>query len=248
MNFKKIEEGFVSLFLPANCKICNKPLNPRNRSLICEECWNKVEWLEPPYCSICSKPLPAYETSPKNSFPICRKCEKNSFHFKKVFALTLYEGIMKRIIHIFKYEKKMSVIKGIKKIMEIYFSRNHLPFSHLHMIVPIPLYRRKLKERGFNQAELLARIISKYFNIKLNKNNLKRIKSTQSQTKLSANERIKNVKGVFKVKNGKEFWEKNILLVDDIYTTGATVEEAAKILKRAKAKEIYVFVLARANF
>jgi len=142
----------------------------------------------------------------------------------------------------------MSVIKGIKKIMEIYFSRNHLPFSHLHMIVPIPLYRRKLKERGFNQAELLARIISKYFNIKLNKNNLKRIKSTQSQTKLSANERIKNVKGVFKVKNGKEFWEKNILLVDDIYTTGATVEEAAKILKRAKAKEIYVFVLARANF
>ena len=247
MNFKKIEESFISLFLPAECKICSKPLKSSNRSFICEECWNKVEWLEPPYCSRCSKPFSPSETSPINSFSICAECKKNSLYFKKVFVPTLYVGVMKKIIHIFKYERKRGVIRGIKKIMEIYFSQNHFPFSRLHLVVPIPLYRKKLKERGFNQAELLARIIAEYFNIKLSKNNLKKIKPTKSQTKLSASERIKNMKGAFIVKSKEEFCGKNILLVDDIYTTGATVKEAAKILKRVNTKEIYAFTLARAK-
>jgi len=247
LNFKKIEESFLSLFLPADCKICSKPLKSLNCSFICEECWNKVKWLEPPYCSICSKPFSPSETSPINSFSICAECKKNSLYFKKVFVPTLYEGVMKKIIHIFKYQGKRGVIRGIKKIMETYFSQNHLPFSHLHLVVPIPLYRNKLKERGFNQAELLARIIAEYFNIKLSKSNLEKIKPTQSQTKLSASKRIKNMKGVFVVKNKEEFWGKDILLVDDIYTTGATLKEAAKILKKARAKEIYAFTLARAK-
>ncbi len=247
MNFKKIEGSFISLFLPAECKICSKPLKSSNRSFICEECWNKVEWLEPPYCSRCSKPFFLSETSPINSFSICAECKKNSLYFKKVFVPTLYEGVMKKIIHIFKYERKRGVIRGIKKIMETYFSQNHFPFSLPHLVVPIPLYRKKLKERGFNQAELLARIIAEYFNIELSKNNLKKIKPTKSQTKLSASERIKNMKGAFVVKNKEEFCGKSILLVDDIYTTGATVKEAAEILKKAKTKEIYAFTLARAK-
>ena len=234
----------TSLFFPADCKICGNPLEPLNRSFICGDCWNKVKWLKEPYCFKCSKPFPSLRTFQGVSSPLCQECQKNPPCFNRLFAPTLYEGVMRKAIHLLKYNAKKGVLRGIEKVIKIYF--NSLTFLSSDLIIPIPLHKKRLKQRGFNQSELLALIIAKYLHIKLVNNNLERIKPTPSQIALNRKERIKNMKGAFRLKNEEELRGKNILLVDDVYTTGTTVKEASKTIIKARPKEIYVFVLARA--
>ena len=247
MDFKDLASGLVSLFLPADCKICGQALESLNFSYICENCWDKVEWLRMPHCSRCGKPFPASLASPEVPSLLCAECRRDSSPFKKVFAATLYEGVMKEAIHLLKYRRKKGIMERLEKILTTYFFNMDLPFSKFDLVVPIPLHRKKLKERGFNQAELLARVIATHFDLKLVKNDLKRVKATKSQTSLSKKQRLENIKGAFQFRNKDEFREKKILLVDDVYTTGTTVREAAKVLKKAKAREVYIFTLARAS-
>jgi len=244
---KNLGRGVISLLFPADCKICQHPLEPSNRSFICKNCWDKVKWLRAPYCSKCSRPLPSSSTLQGISPLLCPECRRSNSHFKKVFAPTLYEGVMKKAIHLLKYNKKTGILWSAEEIIKNYFSYVDFPFSRFDLIVPIPLHRRKLRERGFNQAKLIARVIAKHFQIRLITNNLRRVKVTITQTALSKKERRKNIKGAFKVKDRNKFQAKSVLLVDDVYTTGTTIKEAAKVLKKAKAKEICVFTLARAS-
>jgi len=246
VNFKDLLKGSVSLLFPADCKICGALLEPLNHSLICERCWSKVEWVNPPYCLSCSKPFLPSETFQSFPFSFCLECQKEPPYFKRVFVPTLYDGVMKKAIHLFKYDRKINIIQGMKRIIKVYLDRNRSTFPHLDLVVPVPLHRKKLKERGFNQAELLAKVIARHLNLKLVKNSLGRIKPTRVQAKLSKRERIENMRKAFLVKNAEEFRGRSVLLVDDVYTTGTTVNEIAKILKRTKAKEVYVFTLARA--
>ena len=133
----------------------------------------------------------------------------------------------------------------IKRILARFLEQNFLAFSQLDEIIPIPLHRKKLKQRGFNQAYLLARFMSRFLEVKLAHSSLLRVRETQSQTKLSKQKRAANVKGAFRVKNGNSFERKTILLVDDVYTTGATLREAARLLRTFETKEIVAFALAR---
>ena len=246
MDFRSLARGLVSLFLPADCKTCSQALEPLNFSYICENCWNQVKWLKMPYCSRCAKPFPASLASPEASSLLCTECRQDSSPFRKIFAATLYEGVMKEAIHLLKYRRKKGIMKRLEKILKAYFFHTDLPFSRFDLVVAIPLHRKKLKERGFNQAELLARVVATHFDLKLVRNNLKRVEATKSQTSLSKKQRIENLKGAFQFRDKDEFRAKKILLVDDVYTTGTTVREAAKVLKKAKASEVYIFTLARA--
>ena len=247
MEAKNLGRGLVSLLFPADCKICQHSLEPFNLTFICKDCWDKVEWVKAPYCFQCSKPLSLSSAFQNISLLLCPECRRNNTYFEKLFVPTLYEGVMKKAIHLLKYNKKRGILRSLEKIIKTYFSCVDFSFHHLDLVVPIPLHRKKLEERGFNQAELIARIITKYFQIPLIKNNLQRVKATVTQTTLSKKERERNIKGAFKVKNKDKFQAKNILLVDDVYTTGTTIKEAAKVLKKAKVKEIYVFTLARTS-
>ncbi|MFQ5835387.1 MAG: double zinc ribbon domain-containing protein [bacterium] len=247
MDFKGLGKGAFSLFLPADCKICGQVLEPLNFSYICETCWDKVKWLTMPHCSRCAKPFSASLASQEVPSLLCTECRRESSPFKKIFAATLYEGVMKEAIHLLKYRRKKGIMKRLEKVLKAYFFHTDLPLSKLDLVIPIPLHRKKLKERGFNQAELLARVIATHFDLKLVKNGLQRVKATKSQISLSKKERIENIKGAFQFKNKDKFRAKKILLVDDVYTTGTTVREAAKVLKKAKAREVYILTLARAS-
>ncbi len=151
---------------------------------------------------------------------------------------------MKETIKLFKYKGKIGISRGLTEIMRIYLDHCHFSLPELDLVIPIPLHRRKLKERGFNQAEIIAKFIALYLNLPLVKDNLMRVRFTASQTHLKREERLINVKGAFKVKRRGMLKGKRVLLVDDVYTTGITLNEAAKEIKRAKA-EVYVFTLAR---
>lgn len=246
MEVKSLGRGLMSLLLAADCKICQQVLEPFNRSFICRNCWSEIRWLRAPYCSKCSKPFPSSLTFQDISSILCPECRTEHSYFEKVFTPTLYEGIMKEAIHLFKYNKKMGILRLVREILNSYFDHADFPSFRLDLVIPIPLHRKKMRERGFNQAELIANTVARRFQIRLIKGNLQRVKATASQTALSKKARRKNVKESFKVKNKHQFYAKRILLVDDVYTTGATIKEAAKVLKKAGAKKIYALTLARA--
>jgi ComF family protein len=153
---------------------------------------------------------------------------------------------MKKAIHLLKYNKKTGIMRSLKKIIKSYFDHLDSSLPCLDLVVPIPLHRKKLRERGFNQAELIAKVVAKHLQVRLTKDNLKRTKATITQTSLDREERRRNLRKAFTVKNRDEFQAKNVLLVDDVYTTGTTIKEAAKVLKEARVKDVYVFALARA--
>lgn len=158
------------------------------------------------------------------------------------------------VIHRFKYNGKTSLTKSLCKVIIDGFNNDHnvtqqISISPLcnsyDLIVPVPLHRTRLKERGFNQSLLLAKGIAKIYNLPVDYLNLKRVHATTPQVKLKGKDRIKNVRGAFAVQDSNAFKDKRVLLIDDVYTTGATITECSKTLKKAGAKDIKCLTLAR---
>jgi ComF family protein len=157
----------------------------------------------------------------------------------------LYKGLFRKTLHRFKYQWKHCLAAPLgtlmAKRMESFFS--DAPYQ---CMVPVPLHPRRLRKRGFNQALVLARILSRTYHIPLDWNNLVRTRWTQSQVGLSARERKDNVRGAFAVLQSARIAQKTILLLDDIYTSGSTVDECSKVLITAGARQVDVLTLARA--
>ena len=165
------------------------------------------------------------------------------------FALDYQNSLIKNLIQKFKYEP---FIKELREplsflIIDHFQLMDNPPSFADFLLVPVPLEKKKLKWRGFNQAQEIGRNLSKFFNIPLLNDILIKIKETLPQAELSEKERKENIKGVFMIRNQKKVLCKKILLVDDVYTTGATMEECARVLRKAGAKEIIGLVIARAK-
>jgi len=164
-----------------------------------------------------------------------------------VHSATLYDGVVKTAIHRFKFQKKRGLAEPLGVILVKYISE--LPRFNLKdfdYLVPIPLHPRRMKTRGFNQAELLAEVVGRYYEVPL-KPALERIKDTDPQYGLPRDKRLTNIKEAFRVSQPGAICNKKLLLVDDIYTTGATMAECCKTLKVAGAKEVGIVTLARAQ-
>lgn len=163
-------------------------------------------------------------------------------------SIAEYNGVLLEAIHKLKYNGKTSLAKPLGLMMAEKLSSALSPHSSVltfDLIVPIPLHKKRLKERGFNQSLLLAREVAKRHHIKMDYLNFKRVRFTEPQINLKGDERLKNVRGAFLVKDARVFKKMRILLIDDVYTTGATVMECSKVLKKAGAKDVYVLTLAR---
>jgi len=233
---KDIHKGLMALLLPTECRICGETLAPLNQSLICQRCWSKVEWIVAPYCRQCARPL----SESFDSFlpQKCGECLQNPPKFGQSFIPTLYQGVMVEVIKQLKYAGKIGVMRGLQRIIEEYLGKNGISFHPLDLVIPVPLHRKRLKERGFNQAKLVAGLIANYFTLPLVDDCLKRIRPTQTQTHLRKPERINNMRGAFEVLKSHLLKKKRILLVDDVYTTGVTANEAAGTLRKAGAGSV----------
>lgn len=173
---------------------------------------------------------------------LCGACRKKLPHFKKATAVGVYEGTLSEAIHLLKYQKKQAMAKHLNTIITDALLQR---LTDNDIIIPVPLHKRRLNERGFNQSLLIAHYISNRFSIPLCIDGLQRVRWTRPQIELTRDERLRNVKGAFAVKDKMTFNGKRCILVDDVYTTGATVNECAKALKKAGAKEVNVFTIAR---
>ena len=155
-----------------------------------------------------------------------------------------YEGLIRKLILKYKFKEKTYLykifIKNLKKNKKIYVF-----LKKYDIIIPVPISKKRKKQRGYNQSSLLAQEISKDFNMEYNEKCLIKLAHTKPQSSLSKEDRIKNVKNVYSVKNSEKIINRNILLIDDIYTTGNTVNECSRILKLAGAKHVDVITIAK---
>lgn len=239
--FRGFFKGIKDLIYPNCCLACKNRIDPaKAQSLVCTQCWEKIEKNLPPFCASCGRRLDKLSTA-KN---ICSSCLRFKFHFDRAFSPCAYTGVIKKLIHEFKYTGKDYLGKPLGELMNKFIKDYRLPIEYLDFIIPVPLHNSRLREREFNQAQILSEQIAKEFNKKVLLNVLVRSKQTKTQTELAFEERRKNVEKSFIVRNPEGIKGRNLLLIDDVLTTGATSSEAAKTLKDSGARIIFVMTLA----
>ena len=233
-NNMNILQTFIGLFFPKTCLSCDKRLL-ENEQFICSNCNNSLKFLEN-ICIICGAPKTTRE---------CKVCRTNEFQFDKARSVFMFNKVVQNMIHEFKYNEMTQIAKFMGMKAQEYIERFQ-PFDHIDYIVPVPLHKVKKRSRGFNQAEYLAREISKNLNWKHLPKLIKRKKFTETQTKLNKDQRKKNVSLAFAINTKYDIKGKNILLVDDVFTTGATANSITIALKEKQVNKVYVLTIARA--
>jgi len=233
-------ERLFQFFLPSQCHCCEVFLEEGERG-ICPDCLSKIRWITPPFCSICGSPFSSKEVE----IHLCGNCLTKKTYFAKARSLGYYEGPLQEAIHRWKYEGRASLASFFGEWMAEGF-RRHWTSEAFDIVVPVPLHRKRLRERGFNQAFLLARELSRRIGVPCEKKMLRKEKPTVPQVLLSGVEREKGVRGAFRVREEDQVAGRSILLVDDVYTTGATVNECSRVLMAGGAKSVEVFTLAHA--
>jgi len=229
---EKIKSYLLDILFPPRCIGCK-----RLGEWLCDDCLDEIERLEPPLCSLCGRPLPGL------SLRICPLCQSSPLKIDGIRSIAYYDGIMREAIHRFKYSGLVELSIPFGAMMSSYLMENPLPAD---AIVPVPLHEERLKERGYNQAALLAHELGRKTGLPVVKKPLVRIRDTPPQVGLSADERKENMKGAF-ICIGEGLAGRRVLLVDDVVTTGATLEACSLALKDAKAISVWALTLARAR-
>jgi ComF family protein len=236
----EFQSTLFQFFLPPQCPCCEKFLEEDQQGF-CSNCLSEIRWIEPPFCSICGIPFISKEVE---SHP-CGACVTHRKYFTMARALGAYEGSLQEAIHRWKYEGKTHLAFFFAEWMAEGLNRYWEPDS-LDLLIPVPLHTHRLRERGFNQALLLVKELSRRTGISYRKTILQKKKPTIPQVNLSGTEREKGLREAFHVVGKEELEGKSVLLVDDVYTTGATVNECSKVLLRGGAKRVDVLSLAHA--
>lgn len=219
---------------PRCCPICGE-IVPKKSELICGECKNKLVYIKNPRCKKCGKPLEFYKEE------YCRDCKRRKHYFEEGRAVWVYSKEMRSSIYRFKYDNKREYADFYtEELVRVY--GNWIKSLQVDAIVPIPLHKKRKTCRGFNQAEVLACGIGKKLNLPVMPEVMVRTKNTVAQKELNDKERQENVKNAFKIPSN-EVKLKKVLLVDDIYTTGSTIDAAAKALKSKGVEKVYYVCL-----
>jgi ComF family protein len=238
---KAVLTYLADLLFPRSCKVCGIRIGSVETPGLCAGCWSTTQFLDGPCCPRCGKPFvseAALSYSPNHH---CGDCREKPPHYDRAISVALYDKALAEAIHLFKYSKKNQWAKPLGRLLLKRVSE----FGPLDVVLPVPLHPKRLREREFNQSLLLAREVSLAFGIPLQGDNLHRVRWTRPQVELNGEERRKNVRKAFEVKWPDRLEDRCVLLIDDVLTTGATVNECARVLKRAGAKTVNVLTLAR---
>jgi len=240
---KQLIGAVVDLLYPRNCQFCRQPLAEQERGVICSTCLEQVKWIKPPCCQRCALP---FVGAVSDTFE-CGYCKDLKLHFQRGVAACLATGIVLESIHHFKYHRRMYFGWHLADWM-ITAGRERVDWARVDAVVPVPLHPRKKREREFNQAEYLAEAVGKTFQRPVWNRVLRRVRDTPTQTHLDALQRRENLRGAFALRKTAVVRGKRLLLVDDVFTTGATLDACATVLTRAGATEVTVLTVARGAY
>ena len=224
----------LDIFFPPLCVQCSTHLDSKEREILCRTCLNTINIHNASFCGVCRARLPDNQ----------RICHFNS-PFILAAAGSYSDPVLQNLIHIFKYKGFKNAGPVLGALTAKYLRRIHINLEG-YSAVSIPLHTRRERERGFNQAQVLASIVANEFGLELN-DVLIRTKNNKPQAHIKDSDlRRKNIEGSFELRSGADIKGKNVLLVDDVFTSGATMNEAVLVLKHAGAKNIIALVAARA--
>ena len=242
------ESLFATLF-PSDCRLCHTPLVNISRLPVCLPCLAEIHAITGGVCSICGERL----FSPRAPNPAemrCDLCHRLAPPFVKAAAYGSYDGGLRELIHLLKYEQVRPAAAVLGRMLaEAVSGLDSAWTQNPVVVVPVPLHARKSRQRGFNQSELIAQHALKLRagngRLVLRSKILERRRETQSQIGLTRHQRRENLRGSFAVARPEEIAGREVLLVDDVFTTGTTVSECARVLRRAGASKVFVATVAR---
>lgn len=226
---ERLTEELLGLVYPRRCPVCHGIAAPKGES-ICVKCRGRLHPIQEPRCKKCGKPLSKEEQE------YCYDCARGKHCYEEGIALYPYDKVMQKSIAYFKFYNRREYARPYAEEIERYLGRKLLSWQ-ADCLIPVPIHRAKKISRGFNQAEVLAKAVSRQTGIPIDTEILQRIKKTLPQKELNDEERRKNLQDAFQIiKKGVKY--KKIILVDDIYTTGSTIDACAKVLKAAGIQKV----------
>jgi ComF family protein len=231
----------LDLLLPASCCYCNEPLRDPPVPCFCGSCWADLAPLIGPACPRCGSPFPSPESLSASPDHECGSCRNDPPVFDQAVAAGLFEGQLREAIHRYKY----GPLRALGRPLAGWMCGRIGLSGRIDAVMPVPLHRSRLRQRGFNQALLLARGVSERFGLALRYDELLRVRPTRPQVELAGRERSANVQGAFALRDPGVVTGLHILLVDDVLTTGATMNECSRVLKDAGAAAVTALTLAR---
>ncbi len=232
----KLFEKFLDVLYPndISCIICGDDIFNDNLYCVCEKCKTNLPFIKGKVCKRCGLPINSMAN-------YCDRCQRHQHSFDRAVATFYYRDEIARCIKELKFENCRYFAKHLAKFMADTYIENNFDCD---VIVPVPMHINRLKERGFNHSELLAYHLSEFVQIPLDTQSLVKCVNTKTQVKLNYEQRQKNLINSFKVVNRKAIKGKNVLVVDDVFTTGSTMDNCAKALKSAGANKIFCISIA----
>jgi ComF family protein len=222
----------LNILFPEACPICRGPASEHKTAPVCTGCWRSIRPYAGPKCRKCGRPLTS------DASIICEDCLQDGPAFESARSFGLYDGPLRKAINLLKYHNVTRLSKPLSDILL------QIEIPHADAVLPVPLYIKRLRQREFNQSALIAKYAADGLGSVLVTDSLVKIRDTRPQVGLSSEERRKNMRKAFGVKNNKKIQGKDILLIDDVSTTGATIRECSQVLKKAGAGDIHVLTLA----
>lgn len=230
-------DKILDIVFPKNfkCIFCGDEISATKPPYVCDKCLKSLPFIKGKICLRCGEPIFSMSD-------YCIKCKDNIRFFNVARAPFVYDKPISTVIHGFKYNNQKYTFESLAKFMANCYLENDFDAQ---VIIPVPISQNRLKERGYNQAELLCRQLANQLNLPLQTDVLVKIKHTKPQTTLNYHERQKNLMGSFDVQNVDKIKGKNVLVVDDVLTTGATINCCSELLKLSKVNKVFVLTLAR---
>lgn len=226
----KLLQILLESIYPARCPLCHDIIRPRG-ALLCSACKKDIKILKEPRCKKCSKAIDIFEAE------YCFDCTNTKHYFTEGFAPFPYDRKMQRSMIYFKFHGRKEYGNFYAEVLG-YTAAGVIKRWQPEVLIPVPLYKKKQRDRGYNQAEVIGRVLSQRFSIPIRTDLIERVRSTEAQKELSNKERRKNLKNAFRVA-GKAGGYSSVLLVDDIYTTGSTVDAIARELKKDGVDHVF---------
>jgi ComF family protein len=240
----EIGDALVSVLFPAGCRICEKQLTTASRVPICDECLESFERVPGILCQVCGRPLHGLVRNPEHPL-ICPACQDKTYAFDCARSFAVYQGALVRAILLLKFEQM--------EPLGAWFAQRLAELANIEgeklaadVVVPVPLHRDRERERGYNQAALISKPLAKRLRLPHKAVLLMRTRARPDKQVLSLEERWESVRGAFATRPGSQVDKLRVLLVDDVLTTGATLDACARALREAGAKSVAGLTIARA--
>lgn len=237
MELTKVKDYFLDLLYPSGykCIFCGDEIFNDNQYLTCCNCLKELHRIEKP-CEKCGNALHENDLA-----KVCNSCKGKNLYFEQAIAPFEYKDKISTAVQNLKFSNAKYLAKPLAKFLDAEIPK--LKYKP-EIIIPVPMHKNKKKIRGYNQCELLAKELSKFSNIETSFDVLYKIKDTKEQVKLDFNERQNNLENCFVIKNKAKIKDKVVLLIDDVYTTGATVRNCARKLLEGSARKVVVLTIA----